>query len=102
VLEATTTSTKKFRITTKHAAAQILRDTEFNTAEGARVHFDCALNPHKKYAKDTKFLSSHSGWNLLSEEFVGWYQQEEAPEDTPAPSQLPAPVCGGDLVALVA
>jgi hypothetical protein len=91
VLEATTTSTKKFSTTTKHAAAQILWDAGFNTAEGARVHFDCALNPHK-HAKDTKFLSSHSGWNLLTEDFVEWEQQEEAPEGTPAPSQLPAPV----------
>jgi hypothetical protein len=46
VLEATTTSTKKFGITTKHAAAQMLWDTEFNNAEGERVRFDCALNPH--------------------------------------------------------
>jgi hypothetical protein len=52
---------------------------------------DCALNPHK-YTKDTKFLSSHNGWNLLSEEFVEWDQQEEAPEDTPVPRQLPAPM----------
>ena len=55
------------------------------------MRFDCALNPHK-YAKDTKFLSSHNGWNLLSEEFVEWDQQEEAPENTPVPSQLPAPM----------
>ena len=42
---ATNRSEKKFSITTKHAAARILWDREFNDANGARVRFDFMLNP---------------------------------------------------------
>ena len=91
---ATNRSQKKFSITTKHAAARILWDREFNDASGARVRFDFMLSP-LKYAKDTAYLSSHNGWNVLSEEFVQWQQQQLAPAQAAAPSQRPLAVALG-------
>ena len=88
VIAASDCSEKKFTVQSKHAAAQILWDREFNDASGARVRFDFVLNP-AKYAKDTAYLSSHNGWNLLSEEFVRWQQQQGAPAQAAAPSQQP-------------
>jgi hypothetical protein len=46
VLEATTTSTKKFGITTKHAAAQILWDTEFKPSSTTQKESACVWTAH--------------------------------------------------------
>ena len=86
---ATGRRVKKFGISSKHAVAHIEWDKEFNDTLGNKTTFDAALDPFK-YAKDTEYLSSHNGWNLLSEEFVAWEEQEPEAEQLPSEQAMEA------------
>ena len=88
---ATARRERKYSISSKHAVAHISWDSDFNDDKGNATTFDAALDPFK-YAKDTEYLSSHNGWNLLSEEFVQWEEQEPEVELLPSEQAIGAHV----------
>jgi hypothetical protein len=89
---ATARRERKYGISSKHSVAYISWDSDFNDDDkGNATTFDAALDPFK-YAKDTEYLSSHNGWNLLSEELVQWEEQEPEVELLPSEQAIGAHV----------
>jgi hypothetical protein len=70
--------------------AHIEWDKEFVDALGNKTALGAALDP-LKYAKGTEHLSSHSGWNLPSEEFVAWEEQGPEAEQLPSEQAMEVP-----------